>query len=213
MDPFLFHYALNNMAINFPKPPKESVVALKRTLQALSGTPESQKVMPEEFGVASLGGAEPSLSHQVYSLGLDELRRGGGLQNARLVSWRYFVPSASTAVTSAEVNVDASGGHSFAELNSGPFSKNTRLAVETLMNDPRVAAQTYDLRLLRIPALYVTAIWLKSQSPEQDYVVPVAPTISILKAGDLYRVPEFENRLRTAAREKRSDPSPEAAME
>jgi len=194
------------MAIKFPEPPKASVAALNRTLRILALAPEAARVMPEKFGIAFEGGAPPSLPHQVYSLGLTDLLEGGGLKDAQLVSWRYFVPSSSPDVASAEVNVDASGGHSFAQLNTGPFNESTLTAIASLTSDSRVAAKTYDMCLLRIPALYVTAIWLKSGQPKEDILVPVAPVIPGLVAGELYQAAEFEDRVRGAARDKKPSP-------
>lgn len=192
------------MPIKFPEPPKQSVAALRQTLRTLSLTPEA-RALPQRFGIAALGGAQPSLPHQVYSLGLTELLKGGGVKDAQLVSWRYFVTTASPQVSSAEVNVDAKGGHSFAQLNTGPFNESTLTAVESLTQDPQVEAQSYDMRLLRIPALYVTAVWLKCDEPRGDLVVPIAPTIPILVAGKLYHAWEFEERVRKAAQEKKSE--------
>jgi hypothetical protein len=193
------------MAIKFSQPPKESVNALMSTLRGLSVSPGYERISPlRDFDVRSLGGAEPSLPHRVFSLGFDDLRKGAGLKDARLVSWSYFVPRGAHSPASAEVNVDDSGRHKFAQLNTGPFNESIRAAFNSLMKDSRLANRSYDPRVLRIPALYVTAIWLKSDEPKEDFVVPVAPAIPALVAGQFYPVPEFENIVRKTASEKKT---------
>ncbi len=62
-------------------------------------------------------------------------------------------------------------------LAAGPAAGVAR-AIEVAEAAPATAAGNYELRLIRAPALYVTAVWLKDRSGKADdffVVVPPAP--------------------------------------
>lgn len=200
------------MALKFPDPPKESVSALRSSLARLATSAIGGMAAVHGLKADELGGAKPSMPHQVFSLGLDNLIGGAGLEEAKPVAWRYLVGTGTAAVASAEVNVDpVGGGHKFAQINSGPFSAGTLAAIESLERDSRIASNSYEVRVLRVPALYVTAVWLKNKAQGPDVIVPLAPTNPIFEAGHFYGPEEFENLLRRAADQKPPSPGPTAS--
>lgn len=206
------------MSIKTEAPPQESLDILASSLRKLA--PASLGRMPR---AASLE-VEPlesriSHPHRVYLLRLDDLASGKGLASARPVSWRYLIMEGGQAVASAEVNHDEQGGrHQFAHLNQGVFNAGTLEAIQAAEADPGLAAGSYELRMLRIPALYVVALWLKdtharksSIAHENDVLIPIAPTSPLLTAGKPYSPAEMLDTLRESARQKREfDSSPRA---
>lgn len=199
------------MSIKTDAPPQESLDILASSLRKLA--PASLGRMPR---AASLE-VEPlesriSHPHRVYLLRLDDLARGKGLASARPVSWRYLIMEGGQAVASAEVNHDEQGGrHQFAHLNKGVFNAGTLEAIQAAEADSALAAGSYEFRMLRIPALYVVALWLKDTEGENDVLIPIAPTSPLLTAGKPYSPAEMLDTLRESARQKREfDSSPRA---
>src|SRR5215468_6718442 len=126
--------------------------------------------------------------HTVYELGLGDVAAGAGLDKARPIAQRYLLVQANRPVAAAEIAVarDAPASR-FAQLNDGPFVAGTQTAIAEAEQLPAVQRGDYELRLLRIPALYVVALWLASTDPSAgDLVIPIAPTPPELVAGQSY---------------------------
>ena len=54
-----------------------------------------------------------------------------------------------------------------------------------------MTAGNYEVRMLRVPALYVVALWLKDLDGDDDLIVPLVPAPAFLEAGRAYREAEF----------------------
>jgi hypothetical protein len=65
-----------------------------------------------------------------------------------------------------------------------------------------VTTGSFELRVLRIPALYVMALWLHGESGNRDVVIPMAPTHHLLEPGRAYEGGEFTSTLAPAASER-----------
>jgi len=139
--------------------------------------------------------------HQVYTLGLNDLQAGQSLSAARPTSWRYLVERDDRPVALGETAIRASGKHAFAHLNYGPFVRGT---AEALGAAEQYAAQgDADVRLLHIPALYLQALWLHSQSrasESEDILIPVAPITPGIEANPAYPARELLELLQERAR-------------
>jgi hypothetical protein len=199
------------MALQIPQPPDKSRQALQQGLQRL---PESRV---RSFAVGLVGGApEISQPHQVFSMGLQDLAAGGGLDSAKSTGWRYLVtPAAPTgesrAVAAADVN-EMGGSHQFAQWHEGWISEATHKAIEAAKQLPQVATGSYELRTLRLPALLLDALWLKDTTGNTDLIIPIASMESDVKAGKVYAAPDFLERIRAIARKKPSfDDRPKTA--
>jgi len=64
--------------------------------------------------------------------------------------------------------------------------------------------------MLRIPALYVIALWLKERISKGDLLVPLEPTHPAFTPGRIYTANEFEATLRRVAEEQQSAVPPRA---
>ncbi|NBE81538.1 hypothetical protein [Micromonospora rubida] len=77
-------------------------------------------------------------------------------------------------MASAETEVNPDGTQEVASFTEGPFVAATDLAVKAARKLPQLAAIGFELRLLRVPARYLMALWL--HSPAADLLVPLPPS-------------------------------------
>jgi hypothetical protein len=175
------------------EPSPEIVESIRSHLSELAARPQFQ-----ERGLAQ---AEPSrlelaVPHDVYTLGLDELSAGASLEDAQAVGQRFLVVDGDRAVSSAEVTP---GGGGF-QANEGPFVAATLAAIEEAERDPELSDGRYELRVLRIPALYLMALWLKDDDGDGDLVIPLAPAPEPLEPERRYRPDELMGALAEMAK-------------
>lgn len=156
-------------------------------------------------GTSSIPGRGPfylSAPHQVVPLTLDEARLGTGWERAHASTWRFLVVDDSRAHAAVEVR-EASGGpdrYEFVSLNSGPFVQATVEAIHRLEaagHDPG------EIRLVRIPALYLEALWLAG---DENRFVPLPPAPSDLEAYRIYREREFTSQVEELASKRGEGP-------
>lgn len=146
-----------------------------------------------KFTTPALRGAQKdqlalSTPHQVFTMGRDDVTSGGGLDRARPVGWRFLIHEGGRVIASAETTPLPDGTHEVSETVEGPFDAATDNAVTAVRNLPQLQGDNFELRLLRIPAVYIMALWL--HSPSTDLLVPLAPS-SIGKAGQPMPPAEF----------------------
>lgn len=130
--------------------------------------------------------------HRIYTAGLDALLERG-LDGAAFTGWRYLVADRDRVVASAELAGDA--GES-PLLNEGPYVASTATAINELEQLPEVTTGDFELRLLKVPALYIAAAWLVG---DQRLVIPLAPAPSFLQPGRPYSESDFTAALREPA--------------
>lgn len=119
---------------------------------------------------------EIALSHAVYDLRLSDLAEGRGLDAAEETGTRHLLMCGNEAVAAVEDSLGM-GGADPVDLNTGRFARSTADAVRLLESQEAVRKGSYELRLLRIAALHLVALWLKSgdASPDLVMVLPPAP--------------------------------------
>lgn len=141
-----------------------------------------------------------SAPHAIFDLGVDDLAAGRGLEAARPGGWRYLVASRGGAVSAAEIGA---ASDSAAQVNSGPFVAATELAMAAAEALPAVVARDHEPRLLRVVALHLMALWLKSDDPSHsDLVIPLPPSPPFVTPGKPYPAGELLEALREPARLK-----------
>ncbi len=186
------------MPIHTPTAPQAALDALQSGLGQLRATGG-----PKFLVALTTGHAAPlaqGLPHQSYNLGLDAVQAGRGLEAAQPTSWRFLLGEPSQAPTvDAEVRA-AAGTQTLAGLNYGPFVAQTFNALQAASSHPDVASGTFELRLLRVPALHVVAVWLKDTTGSGDIVIPLAPAPAGLTAGRHYSAAELGAALATLAK-------------
>jgi hypothetical protein len=180
------------MPIEYPKPPAEAEKAATTGVLDVHRAQAHGQARARSLREIGDGGRRLAAPHAVHNLGLTDLEKPGRLADAPMTAWRYLVEEAGATVASAEVGVDAKGAvRGFDHLNEGPFAKATAAAQEAAAKLPQVRDGKVEARVIRIPALYVMALWLKDLDGDDDVVVPMAPAPPFLEANRPYSEREF----------------------
>jgi hypothetical protein len=185
------------MSINSSSPPPDALDILSRGLGQIRTAPGGEAVA---FAAKLTSGHEPhwsdGLPHGAYNLGLDAISPTAALDTAaRLVGWRFLLgqPSEHPAVAAEVASVG--GAHEFAGLNRGPFVGQTLAAMQMAEAAPELRDGDFEPRFLRVPALYVVALWLKERATGKDIVIPLDPAPPELTTGRQYTGAEFMTEL------------------
>jgi hypothetical protein len=197
------------MAIQSPKPPNESDQAARDGVQRVMKT--HLQAMTSGLD-ASTSAAQLSHAHEVFDLSVEDLAAGRGVAVARPVRWRYLVNADQPNMLATEVQLD-NGAYRFAKVDlDSPFNRGTIDALNRAEDDSRVKNGNYELRILRVLALCVIALWLKDLANIEDLLIPIAPTNRALQAGTIYTTSAFEAALKAPAASKLGfDSSPQKA--
>jgi len=183
------------MPLHLPDPPHGAPDEVRSKLREFA---DHSRFSTEGLRSASPDQLDVSTPHQVFTIGLDDLAAGRGLEAAQPVGWRYIVEAAGQPIASAETTVGADGTtHHLSQLTEGPYVEATALGVRAARQLPELEAAGFELRLLRIPAVYLMALWL--HSPTTDLMVPLAPS-PIGREGRITPLPAFMNELTRLAR-------------
>jgi hypothetical protein len=129
--------------------------------------------------------------HRMYTLPLNAIIENG-FRAAQPAGWRFLIVDEERVVASAEI---AENGEA-PSVNSGAYVNSTAAAIDELERMPAVAEGVFELRILKVPALYVVAAWLVDES---RIVVPLAPAPSYLEPNKTYSEEEFLAALREPA--------------
>jgi len=141
-----------------------------------------------------------SAPHRVYHLGSKDAAHGRRIEYARPGGWRFMLVDGDDALAAVEVR-ERDGTYVFSGLNAGPFVASTVEAVRRL---ERLGEAPHEMRLLRVPALYLEALWLHGDS---DRFMPLAPTIQGIEAFRMYPEPEFSRLLSDLAATRSEGPA------
>ena len=183
------------MALLISDPPKESLAALRESLNTLSTRGSFsdrglRAARPEQIGA--------TVPHAVFNLTLDDARNGK-TGTARNTGWRYLLAVDENVLASAETRYE-SGRQVFSHVNAGPFVAGTVDALSVAERTADTDERQLELRLLNVPALYLLSVWLQPDDGKGDAVfVPIAPAPSGFEANRVYEESEFLEALRSAA--------------
>jgi hypothetical protein len=144
--------------------------------------------------------APDGVPHTTHNVRLDDAAAGAGLSRAGVVGWRYLLGTAERPAPTAAAEVHgAPGEETFAGVNAGPFVAESVAAIDRAHQDGGLAGD-YEPRLLRVPALYVVALWLHELGGGEDAVIPLPSSHPGLESRP-YRGAEFSEALRRVAAE------------
>jgi hypothetical protein len=180
------------MPLHLSPEPEGASASVWRHLAAVRAGHGGGPVVLRDANAEDLGLLAP---HRVYDPSLDALASGAALGRVEAGSWRCLIADRGGALAAAEVELDGAGrvaGVGVVHLNQGPFVAGTAEAVRAAEADPRVAAHGFELRLLRVAAIHLVALWLRAETGAgDDLFVPVAPAPRWLTAGRLEPAAEF----------------------
>lgn len=198
------------MALKLATPPATALPAVTSALDRLAGRTVNSlggggaAIGPRSLAVAERNAMTSSVPHPVYQLTLADLAEGRGLDAARRVGWRYLLEDGSHQVLGfAETSDEAADGVQLRALNTGRFGQATRDAVEAAEHLGFVARDDFEVRVLRVPALSLNALWLAGdRDTVEDALVPLSPTPAEILPGAPTRAAELLDKLRPLARRR-----------
>lgn len=195
------------MALHVGNPPTELTDGIRDVLRRkaekkLFRTRALERTSPEEL---SLGAP-----HGIYTMGAADLAARRGLEAAAFAGWRYLVQRDAGAIAAVEIPAEVDGNiERFMQLNEGQFVGATFEAVVAAEKLEEVRRSGYQLRLLKIPALYTVALWLHPEEEGKDLLIPIGQSHPALVSGQVYSPDEFVAALVEPAEEvTRIDTSP-----
>ncbi|TFI52523.1 hypothetical protein BLD44_019750 [Mastigocladus laminosus UU774] len=194
------------MGIKKKNPPAKSERALVEGLNNLPpGLARSKKGrFFAESATQFKPGSPNVIQHPVYTVSLQELAESG-LANAKQTSWRYVYPkrNKNDDEFAVEVAIDEAGqNHAFLNTEEGDFVPGTMSAIKKAERLERSQKNDYELRVLKIPAIYLFALWLKDEQGDDDIFVPLVEASPQLEAKEEYSKEEFERILRQDAQQQ-----------
>ncbi len=182
------------MTLRVAEPTQESLDAVVAALSELAGRVEFRRRALARANPLDVTLAAP---HDVYALGLDQVADGARIEQARQIGRRFLVMAGDRAISSAEIAEEDGTGF---QANEGPYVAATADAIARAEDDPDLAAGDYEVRLLRIPALYFVALWLKDDKGRDDVLIPLDPAPAPFEPGRSYRPDEVLAELAASAR-------------
>jgi hypothetical protein len=110
---------------------------------------------------------------QLFILALRDIKSENFLDKARPFGWRYLVVNAGpVAMADLKSGSSANKPSSFAALIQGPLTQSFSRACALVQRRFGATAQKYEVRLLEVPALSVSALWVHSKVG-QDIFIPL----------------------------------------
>jgi hypothetical protein len=180
-------FSEGKMAIILPRAPKLEWSLLElHLLQITKSTamgPPGQllKRRPE-----SLYYLEP---HRNYLVTLDEITKGQMLTVAKRGTWRYLITDEKQGIGEIELasSLDEHGDEvveRFVAINHSEAAQSTLDALNSADSSGVVQDDDYEVRFLKISALYFEAVWLHSKN--NDILIPIFDKIKSLRKGNAY---------------------------
>jgi hypothetical protein len=184
------------MPINAPQPPSDAVEAVRRSM----ARPRPGESPPGPGLEAPAAPTSVSAPQRVFTAGLEALSGLGAIYEiAEATGWRFLVEEGREPVAAAEVQ-DETRAAVPAQLTKGPFVRSTAEGLRAAEALEPVQEADFELRLLRVPALNLLALWLYS-SGSDDLFVPLEPAPRPFEAGRSYPEPEFGDLVAGLARQ------------
>lgn len=194
------------MSITFVEPPAAVTAALEAVMPRIGRSAAIEARSPAITRAASAFGPQlrvprklsqvatsDAIATPVYVLGLDELARGNIAHGAKLALWSHILPSEAGPV-SAEVTASTA---KFAQMTDSRATARFRTRLTTMAAADE-EKDDFQVAQLRIPALHMTFLWLKSAGGH-DRFEPVEVTGDAVRVGQSYSEAELATALRSAA--------------
>ena len=158
------------MAIVHPTAPEKGMKILTDSLSSLFLDKQVVQHFLKDTNLKDLHVTEP---HQVYTVELEEIINKRLLSAAQPAAWRYLLidNSKKTAVLEADLVENDDGEIQFNGLYQSPFSYSTVKALESAENLTAVRNNDFEIRFLKVPAVYFAALWLHNDS--QNIIIPL----------------------------------------
>lgn len=184
------------MPINAPEPPSDAIEAVR---QSMARRRPGERP-PRPGAEAPAAPTSISAAQRVFTAGLEALTGARAIEEiAQATGWRFLVEEGREPVAAAEVQ-DQMRAAVPAQLTEGPFVRSTAEGLRAAEKLKPVQEADFELRLLRVPALNLVALWLHA-SGKDDLFVPLEPAPQPFEARHPYSEPEFAELAAGAARQ------------
>jgi len=192
------------MPLQFVKEYPNGPALVRDRIQKLPFISKHPKVLATSFDIERLG--KP---HAVYDLRPEDLASGKLLADSvHPRGQRYLVHSEGEPAASAEVIWIRGKTAQYVHINIGRFVGATGHALRYLEAHEQVKFGSFEARLLRCRPLYLMAIWLKSDTGEQnDLIYPLnggAPAPFLPE--QLYPVADFQGNIQIIVQTRQPAP-------
>ena len=194
------------MPLKIANPPVGGRAAVTQALAMLRPrTPIGNRSMTPQWSMSGSGPSNPKIvsPQKVYQISLTSLIDENPLDFAEAVAWRYLVIDGENAIEAAETTLGGANGISFSQVNRGPqvagFVRAVELAEELAADNPD---KEWELRYLRISAVYVDALWLYGFQKCNDLLIPIQSALDHLNTDQAYSPQTFFNSIRERALER-----------
>ncbi|HEX4946005.1 MAG TPA: hypothetical protein VFZ34_05055 [Blastocatellia bacterium] len=185
------------MPIQPYEPPAASLQALREAAQIAPKAYQYAATMMNDV----LADVPAHWPHPVYRIGLSDMATATALQKAELIGWRYLARSGGDRNFAVEVQVDEDE-HSFAELDKGPYIDGIYRVLQDKVLAAKIGTTVLRPAVLRLNALGVFAVWLQTEVPDNELIIPLPPTPSYLAPWQEYSRARFQETVRRPAQEK-----------
>ncbi len=132
----------------------------------------------------------------VHVVGLDTLAAGADVRQAPIALWSYLLHGGGGEPPAALADVDAKTLQ-LAAITEGDAVRSIGTNIRAAQSESGNA--DYDLSVIRVPALYLSAVWMKGRNGAADIIIPGDSPKSPLLAGKHYSADEFTAALKEVA--------------
>jgi hypothetical protein len=95
-----------------------------------------------------------------------------GIFSPKLAGWRYFILSGSKVISSADIAVENNGkSHRFLYFTKGAVLDKILDKISEIESLYTAKSDSFEIRILRVKALNLLAIWLHSS--DNDFIYPI----------------------------------------
>lgn len=204
------------MPIHFAEPPASAVSALENAIPRILARASVSVAAPSisaaanafalrrDAATAQINPARVPpvavprpITAPVHVLGLDQIAARADLHAAPVKLWAHMLHEDDGAPTTL-ADTDAVT-QKFAAITEGTPVKALGAQIRKVEAETRTSTTDYDLTLLRVPALYLDAVWLKGRNGAPDVVIPNESPMSPLTPGQHYTVEQFTAALKPVA--------------
>ena len=203
------------MALHFTQPPAAATQALMTAVPNLAAKASLAARTPALAAVVGTIAAAPpeaklsdnAVPAPVHVVGLDALAAGGDARQAPLAVWTYLLHDGGNAVPASLADIDAQT-MKLAAVTEGDHVRALGANMRAAEAGAADGGQDYDVAVIRVPALYLSAVWLKGRGGAADVIIPGASPKSPLTAGQRYSPDEFNTALKAVAAKELQETDP-----
>jgi len=179
-------------------PPSEKVAA---ALVPRPSIARSSRTIARSIEAALAEGAAAGVGAPVFVMGLDDLSQSKSPRQQKARLWAQLLPQGADGAH-AMAEVDQRAGKLTAVSEGAEVRSLARRIGGLASEKGSRSAARQELSIIRVPALHLTALWLKGESAADDVVIPNDGPIAPLVPGKRYSLAQFQEVAKAMAVER-----------